>query len=519
MKVLLIHARTFKFSAKSKALKEAEPSPLLKEVETHNALIAFTTVEIGDYSCLNQITTSLTEDLKKHIKRIKANSLVIYPYAHLSSNLAPPTEAVKVLRSIEQALKQVMADKDVLRAPFGWYKYFMVECIGHPLSELSRSYECTTPSKELCTLTALRGDLPKEMKDFLCSSLTKGTSLLRRPKIERTIQERFGFLITPSNGRYSLITRDKSLKMFNVLRNIAASLAKKYKAVEVQISTLHPGKGLKSGFWLFNKDVSNTSTFFEASATSMSSGRLTLFDSVNESILFHRFKTFDDILELISYVASINRKIMKDLNREGILIVEAGSEKGLDKYGFLINELSKGIEQVMAVGHTSFTGFRARYLVKDSSGNFVELGGLEIAEESDSLDAGSNIFGPLQNVVYLALDGAAEQLRNSKTPVIPTWLSPIQVRLLPLKDVYVPYCLEIIEKMSEHGIRAEVDSRSVSLGKKIRDAGREWIPYVVIIGEREVTANVLNVRIRSEGRQVSMNVEELISKVLEESLL
>jgi threonyl-tRNA synthetase len=129
--ILFIHASDFSFNVKEKAIKEPEEAKL-KSIELKNVLVCFTTVEKGDNE---EILNEAINDILDVYSKVKAASVVIYPYAHLSSNLANPDTAIKVLESLENLLKDKVK---VYRAPFGWYKAFSISCYGHPLSELSR---------------------------------------------------------------------------------------------------------------------------------------------------------------------------------------------------------------------------------------------------------------------------------------------------------------------------------------------------------------------------------------------
>ncbi|MDT7861437.1 MAG: threonyl-tRNA synthetase editing domain-containing protein [Saccharolobus sp.] len=131
MIILFIHASDFGFSIKDKAIQNPE-EPKIKSIDLKNTLVCFTTVEKGDDE---EIVKNGVENILDVYNRVKADSVVIYPYAHLSSNLAKPEIAVKILESLENMLKDKVK---VYRAPFGWYKAFYLNCYGHPLSELSR---------------------------------------------------------------------------------------------------------------------------------------------------------------------------------------------------------------------------------------------------------------------------------------------------------------------------------------------------------------------------------------------
>ncbi|MEM0016499.1 MAG: threonyl-tRNA synthetase editing domain-containing protein [Saccharolobus sp.] len=135
MIILFIHASDFSFSVKEKAIQNPE-EPKLKSIELKNALVCFVTVEKGDDD--EEIINKAVSNILDVYDKVKADSIVIYPYAHLSPNLARPEIAIKVLETIENSLKA-----KVYRAPFGWYKAFSISCFGHPLSELSRRIKKT----------------------------------------------------------------------------------------------------------------------------------------------------------------------------------------------------------------------------------------------------------------------------------------------------------------------------------------------------------------------------------------
>ncbi len=132
MILLFIHASDFSFEVKQKALETAEdPNP--GSFSSQNTLVTFISVEKGDDQ---EILERALENIRDVMSKTKPDTLVLYPYAHLSSNLAEPKAAIQALNSLYERLK---AEKEkVVKAPFGWYKAFTVSCYGHPLSELSR---------------------------------------------------------------------------------------------------------------------------------------------------------------------------------------------------------------------------------------------------------------------------------------------------------------------------------------------------------------------------------------------
>ena len=89
----------------------------------------------------------------------------------------------------------------------------------------------------------------------------------------------------------------------------------------------------------------------------------------------------------------------------------------------------------------------------------------------------------------------------------PTWLSPVQVKLLPVTDRAADYAKDIVEKLDAQGFRVEVDGRNEKIGKKIREAQLEKIPYMLVVGDRDMEAGTVSVRHRSEGDLGAMSLE------------
>jgi len=139
MKTLNLHTDYIKFKPLKKALKSVEKLSENEKKEQHieNALTVMTAVEKSD-SDVEGIVEKLVESVKEIADQINVKNIVLYPYAHLSSDLASPEIAMKVLEFAEKELKKVY---NVIRAPFGYYKEFEMKVKGHPLSELSREFK------------------------------------------------------------------------------------------------------------------------------------------------------------------------------------------------------------------------------------------------------------------------------------------------------------------------------------------------------------------------------------------
>ena len=183
-----------------------------------------------------------------------------------------------------------------------------------------------------------------------------------------------------------------------------------------------------------------------------------------------------------------------------------------------------GIEYEEKIGEAAFYGPKLDVQVKPAVGNEITLSTCQL-----------DFCLPMKfNLAYIDKDG------EKKTPVVlhrailgsidrfiayyleetkgalPVWLSPTQVKVLPITDKQLDYAKGVYEKLLEKGIRVDLDSRQEKLGYKIREAQMEKVPYILVIGDKEIEANAVGVRARKEGDIGQMPVETFIEKVEDE---
>lgn len=125
--------------------------------------------------------------------------------------------------------------------------------------------------------------------------------------------------------------------------------------------------------------------------------------------------------------------------------------------------------------------------------------------------------GSIERVICSLLENTAV-LAGQKAPMLPVWLSPIQLRILPVADRHLDFALELAQEMRDAQIRVDVDDRPDRVGKKIRNAAGEWVPYVVVIGDKEQEKDIFNVSVRETGEKVDMTRNELINTIKESTL-
>ena len=123
-------------------------------------------------------------------------------------------------------------------------------------------------------------------------------------------------------------------------------------------------------------------------------------------------------------------------------------------------------------------------------------------------------------VIHRAILGTSDRfisfLLEETKGLLPFWLSPVQVKVLPISDKHINYSQNIVEKLQNEGFRVELDDRQEKIGYKIREAQLQKIPYMLIIGDKEIESNAVGVRKRGEGDIGAIKIDEFISKLKSE---
>ena len=122
--------------------------------------------------------------------------------------------------------------------------------------------------------------------------------------------------------------------------------------------------------------------------------------------------------------------------------------------------------------------------------------------------------GAIERVIFALLEKSAKLMKQGKIPHLPLWLMNTQVRLIPVNENFVPKCIEINNYFKKNNIRVDIDDRDESLSKRIREAEMEWIHFIVIIGEKETSSNIISVRDRINKTNYECTNDELKEKIL-----
>lgn len=183
-----------------------------------------------------------------------------------------------------------------------------------------------------------------------------------------------------------------------------------------------------------------------------------------------------------------------------------------------------GIQYTVAEGEAAFYGPKLDFLAKDCLGRMWQLGTVQVdytlPERFDLEYIGPDGQPHRPVMIHRAPFGSLERLIGilieHYAGAFPLWLAPVQVIVLPIADRHVPYAQQIRQKLEEQGFRVEVDARNEKTGFKVREAELQKIPYMLVVGDRDMQNGTVSVRKRSAGDQGATTLDAFIARLREE---
>lgn len=587
MRILLIHSDYLNYNVKNKTPVAEEIEDAKKQGAFDESLVVFTAVEKDDENNPQGIVKNLVKEVIKTNDQVKAENIVLYPYAHLSSSLSSPKVAVQVLKDAEEALDA--EGLNVKRVPFGWYKAFEISCKGHPLSELSRTITAEEEdeeevekkpsswsildgdkiididdfkfendqleklvSYELGTGASDAGEPPhvklmreKELCDYESASDVGNLKWFPKGRLVRDLLADYVYNLVVDQGAMPIETPifyDLDNEAINVhaakfgerqyrtdtKKNLMLRFACCFGAFRVMADPFITWKNLPAKLY----ELSTYSFRFEKKGEVVGLKRLRAFTmpdfhsfcadmestleefskqtdmciqtgvdlDVNYEIIFRATKDFYD--ENKDWMYSIGKKIGKPVLLE---ILPERKHYWSCKIDFAaIDYLGRPIENpTVQIDVESGKRFDITYLGEDGKEHYPTI-------------LHCSPTGSIERVICSLLEKTAIEL-DEKVPMLPTWLSPIEVRIITVGEDHKDFANELYDKINAENIRVDVDDRDESVGKKIRNAATEWIPYIFVVGDNEKESGVFSVTVRETGEKVDMTVDELIKEVLDKT--
>lgn len=585
MKILTIHSDFIEIEPKTKAIKDAEEIKKQKE-RIEECLVVFTAVEEGDKENIVEKTVKEIEDVAN---QVKAEKIVLYPFVHLTSKPSSPSTALDILKKIESGLKKKY---DVFRAPFGWYKKFIISCKGHPLSELSREIkeisqeEKRKPMKKTYKILTEKGELikPEEYRfkkgeeDFKIlvekEALGKEAPGGEEPEYIKYCK-RFGIDWEPMSDLGHMHFNPIGNFLFEMIADYSLNLAKSleipvYSMRGTQLFNLNerPVKEHAELFGdrLYEMQIDNKRFVMRYAAChqqfaiikkwnisyrNMPFGAFEVADSYRfeqsgELLLCFRTRKMHmpdfhifckDVNEAEDWFFELHKKIYEEANKLGrdyVSLYNLTSKDFFEKNKDWFLKLVKSEKKPVLLcfypsGINYYWILNIEYHIVDNMKRPREIGTVQIdvgnAErfgirfmDKDNTHKypailHTAIFGTIERYLYMLFDSALQ----NKNPVLPLWLSPTQVRLCPVNDSFIKYCEKIADELEKNQIRADIDDRTESIEKKIRDSEVEWIPFAVVVGEKEKESGKLAVRFRETGKVEQMKQEKLVELIKEKT--
>lgn len=590
MKLLLIHSDYIEYETKEKAIEDAEEIEKSKD-GMEDCLVAFVAIERRDEENKDAVVSKAREEIKEVAEKIKVNRVMLYPYAHLSSELASSKAAKSILLDLETALKE---DFEVKRAPFGWYKAFRISCKGHPLSELSReivpSREATpekgvesywyilTPEGKLIDAEDFDFSGHEELK-ILYEYERKGSRIaIQEPAHIKLMKqlELVDYEGASDSGNFRWYPKGRLIK--GLLERYVTEICRDLGGMQVETPIMydvnHPALSeyvkkfparqyiVKSDKEYFLRFAACFGQYMIAKDMILSYKQLPirLYELTHYSFRREQRGELSGLRRLRSFTMPDMHTLCSDIDqakeefkRQFIASMKWMDSLGLD-YEVAIRfvrdfyekneEFAK--ELVKLVGKPALVEIwdeRYFYFVMKFEFNVIDttkkasaLSTVQIdvenakrfdityvdenGEKKHPFILHASISGSIDRCIYALLEREAIRKERGEKPMLPLWLSPTQLRFIPVSQEFVKDCREFVEEIErkERGIkiRVDIDDREESVSRKIRDAEREWIPIIIVVGERERESKKFRPRFRrkelEEGKE-EYSLEDILTLI------
>ncbi len=575
MKVLFLHCNSIRFTPIKRALKDAEDADK-KEIEVKDCLVCLTAVERPDEANPKEIVKRLIENVKDVASQVKVKKIVLYPYAHLSSQLASPSVATKVLKDAKKVLSK---DFKVTSAPFGWYKAFSVDVKGHPLSELSREITLEGKGGKAVARPLVADARPQATELSAHARQMKLARMGKQATLEKgKLSENDHRILGPKLGLFTFQEVAPGMVFYlpngTIIRNLLVEFLREEQTNRgyQEISTpllLHNNVWEISGHMkhfsdaMFFTNIENSSYALKpmncpgaiiAYRTSMRSYkdlplRWAEFGTVSRNELSgvlaglfrlriftqddaHIFITPSQIEEEVGKVIDLVDHFYKTFGfpyhvelstRPGKFM---GSKSIWDNAEKILEKALKKrkVKHKINKGEGSFYGPKIDFHIKDSLGRTWQLATIQLdfqMPESFDLhyiDKKGSQQRPIiiHRVIYGSIERFIGILVEHYKGKFPVWLSPIQARVLSFTNRNTKYAKEIEQQLTKEGLRVDSDYESETVDYKVREAQIQKIPYVLVIGDKEEKAKSIAVRGRDGKVKFGVKLEKFVEQIKKE---
>ena len=609
MRILQLHSNFIIYKPIEKEINIAEEAEKT-ENKVEEVVVLFTAVEDGDNI---QMAQRAINDVRAFLGKLKVNRILIYPFAHLSSNLSQPTQALAIIKEMETYAKS--KGIETFRSPFGWNKQFTISIKGHPLAEQARSY---APSEAVSAMEAKPGEAKKEEEPVSAALKAEDTM-----KSYWHVLQTDGSLVPVEEFKFKGHGNLQKFSNYEIKKTRAVTQMPPHVPLmkRLEIADYEPGSDPGNLRWypkgrmiksLLEQYV--TARIQEYGGMEVETPIMYDFNHPSLSSYLNRFPARQYVLKsedkelflrfaacfgqfLMAHDAQFSYKQMPiklyELTRYSFRREKSGEVVGLKrlraftmpdchafctdleqaKKEFMIRfDLCISVLDNIGLGKDDYEiamrftkdfyaenkdfiasiaakfgkpilaevwNERFFYFALKWDLNFVDNQDKAAALSTDQIDVenakrygiqyvdekGEKQYplilhcspsGAIERDIYALLEKAYKEQMTGKAPMLPLWLSPTQVRLIPISDKFLDKVESLAQQIALHNIRVDIDDSASTLQKKIREAEQEWVPYIIVVGEKEIESGTLSVRIREmKGKQEALTAEQLIAKVSE----
>jgi len=573
-------------------------------------MVLFIAVEKDDEKNPDLVAEKLYQDALRRKQQVAVETVVVYPYVHLTHTPSAPSTALAVLQRVAQLMEGSF--QCVIRAPFGWYKGFDLHCKGHPLSEWSGRFG--PEAEEGLTLSSIRKDKerdagPKFTRFVICDlkgdlhEVDRGNftqcPVFRSEEqvyrlLYRFVANEFGqaqpsdelpqhvvfmrkhelldYCDASEKGHYKWYP--KGILMQRLILDYAALLAREWGAWEMKNPIVIRGD---------NNVVGELMGEFHERDYKVDGGRGTCYLRYASDPLGFPFlqkvrftykqtplKVYEEATCFrneqegeVSGLKRVRNFMMTDMHAACSSAEEARNEfrELCLRFGKLMNDIIAsgrwvlgwegtleffednkefllGISRDLSVpsffklmpNMTHYYAMKNEYQSITRDGSNIQVSTVQwdvkdgerfnigfIDEEGKKrpcpviLHASS--FGSIERTLCTLLENIAVDKDKGNPPSFPLWLAPTQLRLLTVNEGLLDFALQVCDRLSASLIRVDIDDRNETVSRKIRAAEEDWIPYIVVLGEKERESGQLAVRRRSDGARFTCSEEDLAREI------
>jgi len=596
MRILQLHCDSIEYTPTKKEIRSAEDIEDPQTVKLEELVVVFVAIEDGDDSSVAQ--NAITQ-IKNSMEKIGCKKLLLYPYAHLSSNLAKPSVAISLLGEMESGASDL---DEVSHSPFGWTKSYKLQVKGHPLAESSKvvTKDSVDSTDTELTSDALKGESKirsywkilspdgtmTNIADFdfkdhkKLEILAKYESAKQRnadvPPPHVALMKKMAiadYEPASDSGNMRFFPNGRLIK--SLIERFVTDKVKEYGGYEVETPIMydseHPSMVSyfnrfparqynidSDGKKLFLRFAACFGQFLMANQFQMSYKNLPyrLYELTRYSFRREQSGELVGLRRLRAFTMPDCHAFCKDMPQaideikvRFELSQNVLRELGIDESDYdmairftedFYNENKSSVEELVKKhGRPVLVEMwkeKFFYFVLKWEFNFIDNLGKASALSTDQIDVENgdrygiefvdidnkkqhpiilhnSPSGAIERIIYALLEKAATDSKEGRKAQFPLWLAPTQVRIIPLKDEFYDFSESLADKISATDVRVDIDDRNESIGKRIREAEKEWIRYILVIGEKEKNSENLSIRDRQTGDVREISFDDFINEI------